>query len=241
MRINIIYGLFLLLLSYSHSSIAQCQLNKNELSAEYELSVGVGNGKVSKQQITLYRHHQNVVYQYNDQGISEYWHQQSNGLIALTRYFDQAKQGIEYQASEINNKQSWQQINELISPQLRKKMRLISSQENACQTEQTWQLKQPNSEVTLTWLPQLNLVKSLTVKSANQTKKWQLHTLTTVAEKVAEKFAQWQQYKTTDYADVGDNEDDPFLAKMINLGFVEHGASSFYQADGSPITAKHPH
>ena len=239
MRINIIYGLFVVLLSYSHASNAQCQFNKNELSAEYQLTVDKGNGKVSVQPITLYRHHQNVVYQYSDQGISEYWHQQSNGLIALTRYFDQAKQGIEYQASEINNKQSWQQINELISPQLRKKMHLISTVENACQTEQTWQLKQPKSEIILTWLPQLNLVKSLTIKSATQSKQWQLYTLTTVAEKVAEKFVQWQQYKTTDYADVGDNEDDPFLAKMINLGFVEHGASGFYQADGHVIAAEH--
>ena len=60
-------------------------------------------------------------------------------------------------------------------------------------------------------------------------------------QKVQVEFAKWDNYQTTDYADIGDNESDPFLAKMINLGFVEHGASGFYHADGSPIEQLHAH
>ena len=40
---------------------------------------------------------------------------------------------------------------------------------------------------------------------------------------------------STDFADVGDNEAGPFLRKMIALGFVEHGASGFYQANGETL------
>ena len=229
----------LLALIYSQHSVAQCQVNANELKAQYQVSNEANSGKKTKHMLTLYRHHNDVAYQYNNQGISEYWHQQHNGLIDLTRYFDHDKQGIEYQASEIKNKQSWQQIMQLISPKLRQKMQLISERENACQLEQKLQLIEGKKEILLTWLPQIKLVKKLTIITPTQTKHWQLLQLSTGAEKVAEQFAKWQRYKTTDYADVGDNEDDPFLAKMINLGFVEHAASGFYQANGQAIAAEH--
>jgi len=238
MNKNVLIFLFIAV-TYSQHSQAQCPANKTELSAQYQVSSDNLQGKQNAQQITLYRHKNDVAYQYNNQGISEYWHQQANGLIDLTRYFDHDKQGIEYQASEIKSKQSWQQINELISPKLRSKMTIISTRENACQQEQQLQLIQGKQKIQLTWLPQLKLVKRLIITSPSQVKQWQLQQLTTSPKKVADQFAQWQQYKTTDYADVGDNEDDPFLAKMINLGFVEHAASGFYQANGQAIAGEH--
>lgn len=224
--------LLLMMSAYSQKSMAQCHSNKNELSAQYQVSNDNLQGKIARQQVTLLRHKNDIVYQYHNQEMSEYWHQQKNGLITLTRYFDHDKQGIAYQAGEIKSKQSWQQINELISPTLREKMQLLSSRENACQVEQKFQLIDGKNEILLTWMPQLNLVKHLTIITPTQIKQWQLLELTTSSEKIAEQFMQWQHYKTTDYADVGDNEDDPFLAKMINLGFVEHAASGFYRADG---------
>ena len=48
-------------------------------------------------------------------------------------------------------------------------------------------------------------------------------------------------YQTTDYADIGDSESDPFLRKMINLGFVEHGSSGMYDAQGNDIGGEHHH
>jgi len=233
-------GFFLLVLAtYSQHSIAQCPNNKNELSAQYQVSKSNQSGKENTYHITLFRHHSNVAYQYNNQRITEYWHQQKNGLIALTRYFDSAKKAIEYQPNEIGSKLSWQQINELISPTLRAKMHLLNTSANGC--EQKFQLLQGEQKVLLTWLSHLNVVKELTIITPNQVKKWQLQQLTTSADTVAKQFAQWQQYQTTDYADIGDNEDDPFFAKMINLGFIEHTASGFYQADGQAIAAEHQH
>jgi len=58
---------------------------------------------------------------------------------------------------------------------------------------------------------------------------------------IQQQFALWDAYQTTDYADIGDNEGDPFLAKMINLGFIEHGASGFYDANGKALGGGHSH
>ncbi len=54
-------------------------------------------------------------------------------------------------------------------------------------------------------------------------------------------FDRRASYLSTDYADIGDNESDPFLLRMINLGFIEHGGSGFYDADGHDMGAAHAH
>ena len=36
---------------------------------------------------------------------------------------------------------------------------------------------------------------------------------------IERQFSVWQAYQTTDYADVGDYESNPILAKMIRVGF----------------------
>ena len=40
-------------------------------------------------------------------------------------------------------------------------------------------------------------------------------------------------YGTTDYTNIGDNESDPFLISMINLGFIEDHAHGFYDSKGN--------
>ncbi|MEP5230737.1 hypothetical protein [Alcanivorax sp.] len=68
---------------------------------------------------------------------------------------------------------------------------------------------------------------------ADRTQQWQLVSLQ--RESMSDTFDRWRKWPSTDFADIGDNEADPFLRKMIALGFVEHGASGFYQADGKPM------
>ncbi|WP_411026644.1 hypothetical protein, partial [Salmonella sp. s54395] len=68
---------------------------------------------------------------------------------------------------------------------------------------------------------------------ADAAQQWQLVSLQRAS--MSDTFDRWREWPSTDFADVGDNEADSFLRKMIALGFVEHGASGFYQADGKPM------
>jgi hypothetical protein len=54
-------------------------------------------------------------------------------------------------------------------------------------------------------------------------------------------FALRDDYRTIDYADIGDSEDDPFVRKMIRMGFVSHGASGFYDEHGHALDGGHNH
>lgn len=234
--------LFLFVLPHvGQANDVSCQSNSTELSAQYQIISKTSLGKKKSYSLNLFRRGNNVAYQYQDSAITEYWHQQTNGFTTLTRYFERDKKAIEYQANEINNRSSWQQINEIISPKLRDKMQLVSSHKQGCQLEQKLRIKQGEKEIQLTWLAKLNLIKKLTIITPTQTKTWQLQQLNTSTKEVSEQFSAWQQYQSTDYADIGDNESDPFFTKMINLGFIEHAASGFYQADGKAIASEHHH
>ncbi len=45
----------------------------------------------------------------------------------------------------------------------------------------------------------------------------------------------------TDCADIGDNESDPFLLKMINQVDIEHGSAGFYDSKRMSLDASHSH
>ena len=54
-------------------------------------------------------------------------------------------------------------------------------------------------------------------------------------------FAKRVDYQATDYADIGDDHTDPFLTKMVTQGFIEAGASGFYDQHGRALKGEHNH
>jgi hypothetical protein len=46
-------------------------------------------------------------------------------------------------------------------------------------------------------------------------------------------------YDATDFADIGDNESDPFFRKMINLGFITHNEANIIDAHGNNLELAH--
>lgn len=70
---------------------------------------------------------------------------------------------------------------------------------------------------------------------------WVIRQKDSQTETVAARFAQWKQWDTVDFADIGDMEADPFIRKMINIGFIEDNHVTAYYADGQPIKSEHGH
>lgn len=91
------------------------------------------------------------------------------------------------------------------------------------------QTYQSGDEAQVLWIEQAGVP----ARVADAAQQWQLVSIE--QKSMSETFDRWRKWPSTDFADVGDNEADPFLRKMIALGFVEHGASGFYQANGEPL------
>ncbi len=212
---------------FSFNSFAQeCQLAVDSISAQYqviektellETALKQSNSPVV---IELHRNGSRVLQRFANKGISNIWSKMANKRISLVRVFEQYQHAIEYQPNELGRKPNWQSINQLLPVPDIKKMTLTSKVGDGCQLVEHYQLNVGVDEYQLTWMPALALVSDFKVKTNKLTKQWKLTSFEVNSARSADLFIQYMNYNSTDYADIGDNESNPFLAKMIHQGFI---------------------
>ena len=237
--------LFALLVSSNDATAdLSCAKNAAQLSASYTINVADAGQKEHTTQLVLWRNQHTVAHQYQQTGITEAWTQVKNQWLKPVRYFDNHQRAIEYQPGErmhgrVDN--DWSYRYQLISDALRSKMTALAVSGNGCDTTYTYRLNSQGNSYSLTWLPALKLVKAFEAKEGAVTRTWSLEHVSYDQADITAFFDKRNSYKSTDYADIGDDHTDPFLTRMVNQGFIEAGASGFYNADGKAIGHNHRH
>ncbi len=227
------------ILSLWTSPVWACEMNKQIIGAKYRITTQtINSDNTTTKLLYLWRNNNKVAHQYPKTHITEIWEKTSNGMLRLVRYFDKYKRGIEYQPNEINHgkgQKDWSLNSQLVSDKLLNTMKLTSSMGKGCDKQTSYSMAQKEQNITMQWLPALNLIKYFEQSDTKHTTKWEL--IETISDKnnIANVFSSRENYQTTDYIDIGDNESDPFLLSMIRLGFVEHGANGFYDAQGNQL------
>ena len=246
---------FLLSFSVQASTQEACNIDSSVLSGHYEMSTVKKHARArpTYQRVNVeapfvfWRNKGEVAYQYPDKKITEIWNQQSNGRIRPIRYFDEYQRGIEYQANEVGgDKESreWSEKFQLISNAFKDSMVLEKTSGTGCERLEFYIKKDQHQTYRMAWSPSLALPVEYKEMSVHRTFRMQLVKQVTHSETVNTFFTVRGAYQTTDYADIGDNENDPFLLGMINLGFIEHGASGFYNMNGELMAtqpSRHQH
>ncbi|CAA0091958.1 Uncharacterised protein [Zhongshania aliphaticivorans] len=226
------------------ASASNCNA-ETPISAHYKISkYAVDSAPKKFSHMVLWRRANTVAEQYPERKITELWERNHSKSIKLNRYFDEYERGIEYAPSEIREVKTnddWSMKNQLIDNSLLAKMSLSKQSGSGCEREELYTLKDQHQTITLTWLPEYRLVKSYQRNANNMVSNWTLSKKSTDIKTIDRFFDTHLSYQTTDYADIGDNESDPFLRKMINLGFVEHGGSGMYDAQGHEMGGDHHH
>ncbi len=236
MKVAILIASFLSSLAVA----GQCDKNTGYTQVDYKVTTSiVANKQHSEHAFTLWRTPTKVAKQ-NPQYI-ELWQQLRNQQIRPIRYFQQAQRGIEYQPSEVHGQQDWSAKYQLVSDKLLASMTRQKTTGKGCEQTEYYTQQQGQSKLELSWLANQQLLKSMRISTPSYSREIILTAAHYNQQQVKAQFAMWDSYQTTDYADIGDNESDPFLAKMINLGFVEHGASGFYDAQGNQLKGAYKH
>lgn len=194
-----------------------------------------------KNELILLRHNNNVVH-INDKKMATQWTNLSGKHMKKTSYFMDDLRAIEYDATPVSSDYTWRYHAQLLHPSFKKQASLVATEGLGCDTLEYYQQKTQAKTVDVWWYPHKKLVKRIESQQANTTITWSLmgsvHDAAVVQQYLSELYA----YQATDFADIGDNESDPFFRKMINLGFVEHGATGFYDTDGNTLpAADHSH
>jgi len=237
--------LTLCMLLLSKAALAECAINQNIMGAKYKMTRDIStHNKPDTRQMILWRNTGQVAHEYPQTGITQLWEQTSHGKLRLVQYFDQYGRGIEYQPEDIksvNVENAWEIKRQLVSQSLINSMKLESSQGNGCEKLESYSLKTNDKTIILKWLPEQKLVKFFSETSNGAKQTLELQEIIAQQNIALNSFKSRANFHTTDYIDIGDNESDPFLMKMINLGFIEHGASGFYDAQGNQLGKHHHH
>ncbi|MFT6088105.1 MAG: hypothetical protein ACJA11_003378 [Glaciecola sp.] len=216
----------------------------SKLIAVYEIAKSANSSDRLEQklQVTLIRNGNEVAHQYPQTGITESWQLNQAKQIKSTRFFDLHERAIEYQPGEkVHGKteSDWSYRNQLISDSLLKKFTTTNVINEGCNRIETKQLNDGRLSMDITWFSELRLVSSFIIKEKDSPRileSWSLKSLTLSNKQITPFFKSRYAYYATDYADIGDDHTDPFLTKMMNLGFIEHGASGFYDTQGNPMS-----
>lgn len=224
---------------------ADCPADYSVIGARYDVStIQPHTGTKTIRHIVLWRNGDRVAHEYSDTRITEIFERTSNGKLRLERHFDDFKRGIEYQPNEIRNRgdaDDWNLTYQLVADNLLASMHLEASAGSGCDTVKTFSLTKDTATIELDWLANQQLLQRYTEIAPDRRVTWKLVATITDPERIRNAFAARADYDMTDYADIGDNESDPFLMRMINTGFVEHGASGFYDAHGHQLEGHHTH
>lgn len=224
------------------------------IKADYSISTSQKtqqstNHKFSEQQVTLWRKHNLSAQQFHHNDISEVWYKSKNDRLQLTRHFEQFKRGIEYQPVDMksNKNSDWHQKQTFLSQVFFEALKPGQQigHDKSCTEKVSYTKTTKDETITLTWMPKLLLVSSMSIERNNVKKTWQLDALTFKSAEIDQQFASWNRYKTTDYADIGDSEDDPFLQQMINMGFTDYYKTNSYKTNNDKTNnhknAQHQH
>ncbi|MGS0673510.1 hypothetical protein [Shewanella sp. 125m-1] len=223
----------------------QCeQINPAHLSATYSAT----NASGQQSTITLLRSADKVIYQRSPTSF-EMWDKQGE----YVRYFPTEQRSITYRKGDLlslNMHFDLQQLTHLISPELIKQLSNAQHETAApspeqhethhsanlsCQAVAHYEGLLAGNTLNLVWMTKLMLPVTMTVQQKGKQFSYQL---TEIEPFSSDAFAALiSNYNDMDFADVGDNESDPFIAKMIHQGFIQHGSSGFYDSQGNQLSS----
>jgi hypothetical protein len=211
------------------------------IMATYSVEETTKNHASSHQNdLTLLRT-KNSAFHINNKTTATQWTKLPKNNMKKTSYFIDDKRAIEYEATKTNTNQAWDHHAQLLHPKFKEQSTLIRKTGEGCEKLEHYQQKEKTKTVDIWWLPEQKIMKRMTSVSANKTINWQLTEATHNQKVIQQQLDILSSYQSTDFADIGDNESDPFFRKMINLGFIEHSASGFYDSKGNSLPSSHQH
>ncbi|GIU48174.1 hypothetical protein TUM4438_28970 [Shewanella sairae] len=218
----------------------QCDAIKpTHVSATYIVTNNAGQQKT----ITLLRNNDQVIYQRSPVSF-ELW--DANG--EYVRYFPAQQRSISYRKGDLlslNMHFDYEQLSHLIPPSALQSLTQVKPTANnvindVCPASEYYQGQLGHSQFEIDWVGHLALPANMHIHQDGMQQQYQLVAIKTLSDKAFSALT--ANYRDLDFADVGDNESDPFIAEMIHQGFIQHGNSGFYDSQGNQLSSNsHQH
>ncbi len=165
-----------------------------------------------------------VGFEHPDRGLVEVWTRAPNGELRFARWFPQHQRAITYTSGELaslGRHAEWDTVSAVVPPDVRTALSDAGKTKFRCLDATVHRGELDGKRYELVWLTKLVLPARLTVTTGGARHELVLESVET-GDAVARALARGRDYAAMDYADIGDHESDPFVARLIAQGFVEH-------------------
>lgn len=202
----------------------------NPVKATYSVTQYQQDKVVGSYPLVIYRNHDHIIYDYPQGKVADMWYLEPNDQLSLSRYFAQEKRAIDYDSSDlknIGNSERWDKLYQLIDISHNQP---LSHTDQGCMSVDEYK----DDHKTVHFLTTYKLPKSITFSHNDSKRVYTLDDIQT-SDEITAKIQQFNDYEAMDYADIGDNEADPFINKMITMGFIEHTEHHYSQGAHNPL------
>ena len=203
---------------------AICGIDPDRVGVRYTVTER-HDGDESSYHIRVWRRGNQVAYVHEEKELTEIWDLVRDGRQKLIRYFDSYQRAIEYQPEDVESgagQDAWSGRYQVIADSELDSMTLEGSGGDDCELVQVLRHADGARQTTVHWRPAWKIAEEIRNEQGDRTVTWRVDDLFTDADRVDDEFTRRHRYHTIDFVDIGDNESDPFLQKMIHLGFIEH-------------------
>ncbi len=149
---------------------------------------------------------------------AEMWERNANGSVHFTRFYDQARRGLEhYEAnpldpsSQLDWDLAWQLVPEAV---LSGHQAEAETSDGECAEQLHYAYEENGTEHRIDWLPQQQLVRRLQEQGSGKTMVWELSSVSTDPQSMTRELDAREDYRVIDFADLGDQESDPFFQTL---------------------------
>ncbi|PHR59560.1 MAG: hypothetical protein COA44_01050 [Arcobacter sp.] len=232
--------LFLTLCSLNLLALpVSCDIHtNNNFVAKYTITTPHTQNKIN-----YYRVDKQRAFEYLNQGITEVWTKAPKNQVTLIRGFDKEKRSIEYESIDLKmeNKSSvWDIRKNIMNPESFNFTKPSKKHIKGCTLRHYGKIENGKT-ITMDWNKEGDVLVRFEVKKKDEI--LYLYTLDEFQKIDTQNnhLKTVMSYDRTDFADIGDNESDPFFRKMINLGFISHHEANIIDAEGNTLSLEDSH
>jgi len=198
-----------------------CNLPAQIYGAEYRISTTVQGGAEKTQPQTetlrLLRSASRVMHIHPQSRTADMWELNARGTVHFSRFYDAEQRGIEFYqaAAEPASQFDWEQVWQLAPEAVRTDnppQRI--EQQSGCARVENYHYEKDGLEYELDWLSEQQLVLAMVMTRDGQRVSWALERVVEQADTLPREYQRRAAYITIDFADLGDQESDPFFRSM---------------------------
>ena len=181
---------------------------------------GSDSGQGQPQSISLLRETKSrVIYEFRPQGVTRVYLRYAADIIGYEEYFNAEKIGVEHEPSPDNVPGGWSEVSNFVSDDTLTSLEKTGTGAYRCLATTRYEGFVNGESIKTEIIDAISLPASVERSTPQGVTRWEITSLVTDSSRASSISSQLNSYKTYDFADLGDHEDEVFFR---NSGYLKY-------------------